>query len=83
MGNPDRIQKDLEDFEKYYSSHPHDAYREYLSFSRFWQDLFIVSDYIIMTGNFEAVNLEFLYRFHNNIKKHPILWKIFRRVFGV
>ena len=83
MGHPDRLQTDLDDFEKYYFSNPHDTFREYLAFSRFWQDSFITSDYIIMTGNFETANLEFLYRFHDNIKKHPIFWKFFRRIFGV
>ena len=83
MGHPDRMKQDLDDFEKYYFSHPHDAYREYLSFSRFWQDAFITSDYIVYTGNFETVNLEFLYRFRNKIEMHTILWKFFRRVFSI
>ena len=56
---------------------------EYLNFSRFWQNAFIQSDYIIMTGNFETVNLELLYRFSENINRHPLLWKIFRFIFAV
>lgn len=83
MGYPNRIQKDIDDFEKYYFSNPHDILHEYLAFSRFWQDSFITSEYIIMTGNFETANLEFLHRFYSNVKKHPILWEFFRRVFGV
>lgn len=35
MGHPDRISKDIDDFEKYYFSNPHDVFREYLAFSLF------------------------------------------------
>ena len=83
MGNHSRRQKDIVDFEKYYFSNPHDILHEYLAFSRFWQDSFVTSEYIIMTGNFETANLEFLYRFYEKTQKHPILWKIFRHIFGV
>ena len=79
----DKLKKDIADFEKYCFHNPHDVFHEYLAFSLFWQNAFITSDYIIYTGNFENVNLEFLYRFYDNIEKHPILWRFFRKVFGV
>lgn len=33
--------------------------------------------YVLDTGNFENVNAEVALRLAENIKKHPILWKIF------
>ena len=33
--------------------------------------------YVLDTGNFENVNAEVALRLAENIKKHPILWKMF------
>lgn len=33
--------------------------------------------YVLDTGNFENVNAEVALRLAENIKKHPILWKLF------
>lgn len=72
---------DLINFEKAYTSH--NVSEEYLEFSRFFQHIFITSDYIIGTGNFRNCNIEMLYRLTEKIKKHPILWKVFISIFGV
>ena len=56
---------------------------EYLYFSKFWQHAFIKSDYIIDTGNFQTCNRALLYRIEEKINDHPILWKLFRRIFAV
>jgi hypothetical protein len=56
---------------------------EYCKFSLFWQDLFIVSDWIIDTGNFETVNLELNHQMLYNIKRHPFIFRFFRMIFGV
>lgn len=82
------LDKNRKDFEEAYFEHGSGnnhgpLFYEYLNFSRFWQNAFIQSDYIIMTGNFETVNCELLYRFSENINKHPVLWKIFRFIFAV
>lgn len=80
------LEKNRCDFEKalFDSENSESAiFYEYLNFSRFWQHAFIQSDYIVMTGNFETVNCELLYRFSENINKHPLLWKIFRFIFAV
>ena len=75
------------EFDTYYFDENHTdsdlRYYEYLSFSKFWQYAFIKSDYIIDTGNFETVNRALLYRFHIKIKRHPLLWKLFRFIFAV
>ena len=75
------------EFDTYYFDEKHrdshKLYCEYLSFSKFWQYAFIKSDYIIDTGNFETANRALLYRFYINIKRHPLLWKLFRFIFAV
>ena len=58
------------------------AYNQgYLSgfdFSIFIQDALISENgYVIDTGNWENVNAEVALRLAENIKKHPILWKLF------
>ena len=67
-------------FGKHYES---PIFHEYLAFSKFWQDAIITSDYIIDTGNFSTCNLEMIHRFYEQTKRHPILWRIFRFIFGV
>ena len=50
---------------------------EYLGFSQFIQGCFISKgNWIIDTGNFEAVNSELMVLIEQRIKKHPFLWKI-------
>lgn len=58
------------------------AYNQgYLSgfdFSIFIQDALISENgYVIDTGNWENVNAEVALRLAENIKRHPILWKLF------
>lgn len=58
------------------------AYNQgYLSgfdFSIFIQDTLISENgYVIDTGNWENVNAEIALRLAENIKRHPILWKLF------
>lgn len=58
------------------------AYNQgYLSgfdFSIFIQDALISEKgYVIDTGNWENVNAEVALRLAKNIKRHPILWKLF------
>lgn len=82
------LNKNRKDFEEAYfeyggRNNRNPLFYEYLNFSRFWQNAFIQSDYIIVTGNFETVNRELLYRFSENISKHPLLWKLFRFIFAV
>ena len=82
----DELYKNRKDFEKAYfncGDRYNSLFHEYLNFSRFWQNAFIQSDYIVATGNFATVNRELLYRFSENINKHPVLWKIFRSIFAV
>ena len=56
---------------------------EYLYFSKFWQHAFIKGDYISDTGNFQTCNRVLLYAIEEKINDHPILWKLFRRIFAV
>lgn len=68
----------LEKFEELYNSDEVDWFHEYLEFSRFIQGLFIQEDgYIIYTGNFQAVNMELMYRVKEKIEKHPLQWSRF------
>ena len=60
-----------------------DNYKEYCKFSLFWQECFILSDWIIDTGNFQTCNMELINRFVHNIKKHPILFRFFKIIFAV
>lgn len=58
------------------------AYQQgYLSgfdFSLFIQDMTISENgYVLGTGNWENVNAEVALRLAEQIKKHPILWKLF------
>ena len=58
------------------------AYNQgYLSgfdFSIFIQDALISENgYVIDTGNWENVNAEVVLRLAENIKRHPILWRLF------
>ena len=47
-------------------------------FSILIQNTLISEDgYVIDTGNWENVNAEVALRLAKNIKRHPILWKIF------
>ena len=47
-------------------------------FSIFIQELTISENgYVIGTGNWENVNAEVALRLAEQIKKHPILWKLF------
>lgn len=47
-------------------------------FSLFIQDMTISeNEYVIGTGNWENVNAEVAIRLAEQIKKHPIIWKLF------
>lgn len=47
-------------------------------FSLLIQDMTISeNEYVIDTGNWENVNAEIVLRLAKQIKKHPIIWKIF------
>lgn len=47
-------------------------------FSLFVQDITISENgYVIDTGNWENVNAEVALRLAEQIKKHPIIWKLF------
>lgn len=47
-------------------------------FSIFIQDATISEDgYVLDTGNWENVNAEVALRLTEQIKKHPIIWKLF------
>lgn len=49
-----------------------------LDFSLLIQDMTISENgYVIDTGNWENVNAEVALRLAEQIKKHPILWKLF------
>ena len=68
----------LEKFEELYRSEEIDWFHEYLEFSRFIQGLFIQEDgYIIYTGNFQAVNMELMWRVKEKIEKNPLQWSRF------
>lgn len=53
---------------------------EYCSFSRYIQDMFIKSSYVIYTGNFQNVNKVMIDHFEMFRRKHPILFKIAVRI---
>ena len=68
----------LEKFEELYRSDEIDWFHEYLEFSRFIQGLFIQEDgYIIYTGNFQAVNMELMWRVKEKVEKNPLQWSRF------
>lgn len=80
----DELDKNVREFNKAYEAIDPIAYKnEYLAFSLFFQNCFITSDYIIYTGNFQTCNLAFINRFNEKIRKHPLLFRIFRFIFGV
>lgn len=57
------------------------SYLNGFEFSILIQNLLISENgYVIATGNWENVNAEVALRLVENIKKHPILWKLFFRV---
>ena len=57
------------------------SYLNGFEFSILIHDLLISENgYVIGTGNWENVNAEVALRLVENIKKHPILWKLFFRV---
>jgi hypothetical protein len=78
---PDKMNNDINNYEEAWNERS--MFRRFLAFSEFWLDAFITSEYIIYTGNFESADLELMYRFQEKVEKHPILWKIFRHIFGV
>jgi hypothetical protein len=68
----------LENFEELYKSDEIDWLNEYLEFSRFIQGLFIQEGgYIIYTGNFQAVNMELMWRVKEKVEKNPLQWSRF------
>ena len=78
----DELDKNVKDFNKAYEADI--SYKnEYLAFSLFFENCFITSDYIFDTGNFQTCNLVFINRFNEKIKKHPLLFRLFRFIFGV
>jgi len=53
---------------------------EYCAFSRYIQDIFIKSSYVIDCGNFMSVNKVVVEHFEWFRRKHPILFKIAVRI---
>lgn len=54
------------------------GYLNGFEFSIFIQNLLISENgYVIATGNWENVNAEVALRLADQIKKHPIIWKLF------
>lgn len=82
----DILEKDIDNFDKYYFNNDRNydvMLNEYLSVCNFWEDCFIQSDYICITGNFETAQRVLIGSFKSNIKAHPILWRLFRMIFAV
>ena len=56
----------------------HQGWLSGFDFSLFIQDMTISENgYVIDTGNWENVNAEVALRLAEQIKKHPIIWKLF------
>lgn len=79
----DELDKNVREFNYAYEHDDYSCKKEYLAFSSFFQNCFVTSDYIVDTGNFQTCNLVFINRFNEKIKRHQLLFRIFRFIFGV
>lgn len=57
-------------------------FTEYLSFSIFFQKLFIRKDSKIKTDSLGYCNSLMIHQIHSNINRHPLLWKLVMYIFG-
>lgn len=79
------LREDIRLFNEYFNQNSSDKVsheflieREYLAFSKFFQDIFISEyGYIVDTGNYRTVNAELIELVKEKIEKHPILWRLF------
>lgn len=77
------LKQHMDKFDEHYVT-PDSDMDEYFEFSLFWQEALIdKSDYLMYAGNYRTCNYEFIHRFYKKIERHPILWRIFRRIFAV